>query len=38
MRSATRSEYGSVNAVRGVTRCDDSAPATVTTLNVEPGS
>src|SRR5262245_17902710 len=37
-RSATWIEYGSVNAVDGDTRCSDSAAATVTSLNVEPGS
>ena len=37
-RSATRIEYGSVNAVFGVTRPSESAPAIVTTLNTEPGS
>ena len=37
-RSATWIEYASVNSVRGVIRCCDSAPAIVTTLNTEPGS
>jgi hypothetical protein len=37
-RSATWIEYGSTKLVDGVTRCCESAPATVTTLNVEPGS
>ena len=37
-RSATWIEYGSVNFVCGVTRCSDSAPAIVTTLNTDPGS
>src|SRR5437773_5021564 len=37
-RSATWIEYGSVNVVRGVTRCSDNAPAIVTTLNTDPGS
>ena len=38
MRSATRIELASVNAVLGVTILSESAAATVTTLNVEPGS
>src|SRR5438309_8833696 len=37
-RSATWIEYGSVNRVRGVTRCSDKAPAIVTTLKTDPGS
>ena len=37
-RSATWISYGSVNAVRGVTSPVESAPATVTSLKVEPGS
>ena len=37
-RSATRIEYGSVNFVSGVTSPSESAPAIVTTLNIEPGS
>ena len=38
IRSATRIELASVNGVVGVTIFSDSAAATVTTLNVEPGS
>ena len=37
-RSATWMEYGSVNLVRGVTIPVESAPPTVTSLNVDPGS
>src|SRR5438067_489507 len=37
-RSATWIEYGSVNVVEGETSRSDSAAATVTTLNVDPGS
>ncbi len=37
-RSATMIEYGSVKRVVGVTSFSESAAATVTTLNVEPGS
>ena len=37
-RSATRIEYGSVNLVCGETSPSESAPATVTTLNTDPGS
>ena len=37
-RSATWIEYGSVNAVDGDTRRSDNAAATVTSLNVDPGS
>ena len=37
-RSATWIEYGSVNVVRGVTMRSERTPATVTSLNVEPGS
>ena len=37
-RSATRIEYGSVKAVRGVTRPSESTLATVISLNVDPGS
>ena len=36
--SATGIEYGSVNELVGVTRCSESAAATVTSLNVDPGS
>ena len=38
MRSATWIEYGSVNVVSGVTSPSESAPVTVTSLKVEPGS
>ena len=38
MRSATWIVGASVNGVVGVTTLSSSAPATVTTLNVEPGS
>ena len=38
IRSATRIESASVNAVVGVTSFSESAAATVTTLKVEPGS
>ncbi len=38
IRSATRIDDGSVNAVDGLTIPSESAAATVTTLNVEPGS
>ena len=38
IRSATWIEYGRTKLVDGVTRCCESAPATVTSLNVEPGS
>ena len=38
IRSATRIELASVNGVFGVTIFSESAAATVTTLNVEPGS
>src|SRR5919204_6474655 len=37
-RSDTWIEYGSVNVVEGVTKRSDSAPATVTSLKVDPGS
>ena len=37
-RSATRIEYGSVNVVAGRTIPSERAPATVTSLKVEPGS
>ena len=37
-RSATWIEYGSLNLVDGVTIPCESAPAIVTSLNVEPGS
>ena len=37
-RSATWIEYGSVNVVPGCTMPSESAPATVTSLKVEPGS
>ena len=37
-RSATWMSYGSTNGVDGVTSPCESAPATVTSLNVEPGS
>ena len=37
-RSPTRSVGGSTNEVDGVTRPSDSAPATVTSLKIEPGS
>ena len=36
--SATWIEYGSENEVNGVTRWSESAAATVTSLNVDPGS
>src|SRR5215471_822181 len=36
--SATRMEYGSVNFLHGVTIPVESAPPTVTSLNVDPGS
>ena len=38
VRSATLIEYGSTNDVCGETSLSESAPATVTSLNVEPGS
>jgi hypothetical protein len=38
MRSATCSWYGKVNRVDGVTMRSDKAPATVISLNVDPGS
>ena len=38
LRSATWISYGSVNRVVGVTSPSDRAPATVTSLKVEPGS
>ena len=38
IRSATRIDVGSVNGVVGLTIFSESAAATVTTLNVEPGS
>ena len=38
MRSATGIEYGSMNLVSGETMPVESAPAIVTSLNVEPGS
>src|SRR5437763_7007495 len=36
IRSATGIEYGSLNVVAGVTRWLESAPAIVTSLNVDP--
>ena len=38
IRSATRMDDGSVNGVDGATIFSESAAATVTTLNVDPGS
>ena len=38
IRSATRIEEARVNSVDGVTTFSESAAATVTTLNVDPGS
>ena len=38
IRSATRMDDGSVNGVDGETIFSESAAATVTTLNVDPGS
>ena len=38
IRSATWIEYGRMKLVDGVTRCSERAPATVTSLKVEPGS